>query len=443
MHAAQGILTTRGGMTSHAAVVARGMGRPCVAGAGGISVDYGAQTLSAGGRVVRAGDIITLDGATGEVFAGPGADDRAVAVGRFRHPDGLGRRGPPPEGAHQRRNPARCPDRAQIRRRGHRPVPHRAHVLRPGAHRRRAADDHGRRRARPPRGAGQAAAVPARRISSSCSASWQALPVTIRLLDPPLHEFLPHADAELAEVAEALGTDVEAMRRRAAELAEANPMLGHRGCRLGITYPEIYEMQARAIFEGAIEVAREAGTAPVPEIMIPLVGTRRELEITRAQVDRVARAVFAETGTTHRIHRRHHDRAAARRPDRRPHRRGRRFLQLRHQRPDPDHLRPVARRRRQVPARLCRTGHPAEGPVRLARHRGRRRAGAHRRRARPRRPGPTSSSASAASMAAIRPRSPSARRSASTTSRAALTACRWPGWRPPRRRWHGGGDRTA
>ena len=106
------------------------------------------------------------------------------------------------------------------------------------------------------------------------------LPVTIRLLDPPLHEFLPHGDAELAEVAEALGTDVEAMRRRAAELAEANPMLGHRGCRLGITYPEIYEMQARAIFEAALEVAKETGNAPVPEIMIPLVGMRKELEIT-------------------------------------------------------------------------------------------------------------------------------------------------------------------
>jgi pyruvate,orthophosphate dikinase len=123
------------------------------------------------------------------------------------------------------------------------------------------------------------------------------LPVTIRLLDPPLHEFLPHADAELAEVAEALGTDVAAMRSRAAELAEANPMLGHRGCRLGITYPEIYEMQARAIFEGAIAVAKEIGKAPVPEIMIPLVGTRRELEITRAQIERVAEAVFAEAGT--------------------------------------------------------------------------------------------------------------------------------------------------
>src|SRR5918911_1472533 len=100
------------------------------------------------------------------------------------------------------------------------------------------------------------------------------LPVTIRLLDPPLHEFLPHTDAEIAEVAESLGTDVAAMKRRAGELSEANPMLGHRGCRLGISYPEIYEMQARAIFEAAIETAKATGKAPVPEIMVPLVATK-------------------------------------------------------------------------------------------------------------------------------------------------------------------------
>jgi pyruvate,orthophosphate dikinase len=121
------------------------------------------------------------------------------------------------------------------------------------------------------------------------------LPVTIRLLDPPLHEFLPHGDAEIAEVAEALGQDVASMRRRAAELAEANPMLGHRGCRLGISYPEIYEMQARAIFEAALQIAKETGQPVVPEIMIPLVGVRRELEITRAQVERVARDVLRES----------------------------------------------------------------------------------------------------------------------------------------------------
>jgi pyruvate,orthophosphate dikinase len=123
------------------------------------------------------------------------------------------------------------------------------------------------------------------------------LPVTIRLLDPPLHEFLPHADQEMQEVADSLGADVATIRQRAEDLKEANPMLGHRGCRLGIAYPEIYEMQARAIFEGAIAVAKETGKAPHPEIMIPLVGMKKELEITRAQVDKVAAEVFAEAGT--------------------------------------------------------------------------------------------------------------------------------------------------
>jgi pyruvate,orthophosphate dikinase len=124
------------------------------------------------------------------------------------------------------------------------------------------------------------------------------LPVTIRLLDPPLHEFLPHTEEEIAEVAVGLGVEASAMQRRAADLSEANPMLGHRGCRLGISYPEIYEMQARAIFEAAIAVAKETGTAPIPEIMIPLVMSKRELDITRAQVDGIAAQVFAETGTT-------------------------------------------------------------------------------------------------------------------------------------------------
>jgi pyruvate,orthophosphate dikinase len=122
------------------------------------------------------------------------------------------------------------------------------------------------------------------------------LPVTIRLLDPPLHEFLPHKESEIEEVAESLGADVAMMKRRVADLSEANPMLGHRGCRLGVTYPEIYEMQVRAIFEAAVQTGKETGAAPVPEIMIPLVMTKRELEITRAQVDKVAQEVFAESG---------------------------------------------------------------------------------------------------------------------------------------------------
>jgi pyruvate,orthophosphate dikinase len=122
------------------------------------------------------------------------------------------------------------------------------------------------------------------------------LPVTIRLLDPPLHEFLPHEDSEFAEVAAAAGVGVETLKRRAAELHEFNPMLGHRGCRLGITYPEIYEMQARAIFEAAVDVTVKTGAAPIPEVMVPLVATRRELEIIRALIDRTATAVFAEKG---------------------------------------------------------------------------------------------------------------------------------------------------
>ena len=296
MHAAQGILTTRGGMTSHAAVVARGMGRPCVAGAGGLSVDYGTQTISAGGRVVSGGDIITLDGATGEVFIGavgmvePAmSDDFATLMGWA---DEIRR-------LKVRANAETPLDAETARKFGAEGIGlcRTEHMFfdpeRIGAVRQMimAADEPGRR-------AALARLLPFQRKDfSELFRIMAGLPVTIRLLDPPLHEFLPHGDAELAVVATALGTDVEAMRRRAAELAEANPMLGHRGCRLGIAYPEIYEMQARAIFEGAIAVAKEAGGAPVLEIMIPLVGMRRELEITRAQIERVAAEVFKETGT--------------------------------------------------------------------------------------------------------------------------------------------------
>ncbi|MDX1293704.1 MAG: putative PEP-binding protein, partial [Hyphomonas sp.] len=123
-------------------------------------------------------------------------------------------------------------------------------------------------------------------------------PATIRLLDPPLHEFLPHTDADMDEVAKASGVNADELRRRAAELHESNPMLGHRGCRLGITYPEIYEMQARAIFEAAVNVSKETGRKPIPEVMIPLVATHKELAILKAVVDEVAQSVFSETGVT-------------------------------------------------------------------------------------------------------------------------------------------------
>ncbi|HTN09508.1 MAG TPA: pyruvate, phosphate dikinase, partial [Acetobacteraceae bacterium] len=297
MHAAKGILTTRGGMTSHAAVVARGMGRPCVAGAGGVTVDYGAQTLTASGQTLQAGDIITLDGSTGEVFKGSVAmieplmsDDFATLMGW-----------------------ADAARRMKVRTNAETPLdaetalkfgaegiglcrtehmffdPERILAVRQMI---MASDEQGRRTA-------LARLLPFQRQDfTDLFRIMAGLPVTIRLLDPPLHEFLPHSDSEMEEVAESLGTDIAAIRRRGAELAEANPMLGHRGCRLGVSYPEIYEMQARAIFEGAIAIAKETGRAPVPEVMIPLVGTTRELEITRAQVEKIAKAVFEESGTT-------------------------------------------------------------------------------------------------------------------------------------------------
>ena len=297
MHAARGILTTRGGMTSHAAVVARGMGRPCVAGAGGIQVDYGTQTLSAGGRTIRGGEIITLDGATGEVFVGAVAMVEPSLSGDFAQlmewADGVRRM--------KVRTNAETPlDAETARKFGAEGIGlcRTEHMFfnpeRIGAVRQMimAEDESGRR-------AALDKLLPFQRQDfTDLFRIMAGLPVTIRLLDPPLHEFLPHAEAELAEVARGLGQDLEHIRRRAAELSEANPMLGHRGCRLGISYPEIYEMQARAIFEGAIAAARETGRAPVPEIMIPLIGIRRELEITRAQVDTTAAAVFAEQGMT-------------------------------------------------------------------------------------------------------------------------------------------------
>jgi pyruvate,orthophosphate dikinase len=292
MHAAQGILTTRGGMTSHAAVVARGMGRPCVAGAGGINVNYGAQTLSAGGITIRAGETITLDGATGEVFAGSVAMIEPALSEDFttlmRWADAIRR-------LRVRANAETPLDAETAKKFGCEGIglcrtehmffdPERILLVRQMiiAH-----DEAGRR-------AALTKLLPyQRRDFIALFRIMAGLPVTIRLLDPPLHEFLPHGEAEIAEVASELAVDPEILRQRLAELAEANPMLGHRGCRLGISYPEIYEMQARAIFEGALAVASELGEAPVPEIMVPLVSTRRELEIVHALIDKVAAEVFA------------------------------------------------------------------------------------------------------------------------------------------------------
>ncbi|NOG71513.1 pyruvate, phosphate dikinase [Roseicella sp. DB1501] len=296
MHAAKGILTTRGGMTSHAAVVARGMGRPCVAGAGGVTVDYGAQALQAGGQVVNAGETITLDGATGEIFIGSVPMVEPQLSGDFatlmEWADGVRR-------LKVRTNAETPLDADTARKFGAEGIGlcRTEHMFfdpqRIGAVRQMimSETENGRREA-------LSRLLPFQRQDFiELFRIMAGLPVTIRLLDPPLHEFLPHGEAEIAEVAASLGADVAAMQRRAQDLSEANPMLGHRGCRLGISYPEIYEMQARAIFEAAVEIAKETGKAPVPEIMIPLVATRRELEITKAQVDKVAKEVFGESGS--------------------------------------------------------------------------------------------------------------------------------------------------
>ncbi|MFL1462309.1 pyruvate, phosphate dikinase [Roseococcus sp. DSY-14] len=297
MHAARGILTTRGGMTSHAAVVARGMGRPCVAGAGSITVDYAAQALMAGGHIIRAGETITLDGATGEVFIGPVAMIEPQLSGDFatlmEWADGKRR-------MKVRANAETPLDAETARKFGAEGIGlcRTEHMFfdpaRIGAVRQMimSETEEGRR-------AALARLLPFQRDDFTALFRIMAgLPVTIRLLDPPLHEFLPHSEAEIAEVAASLGVDAAQMKRRAEDLSEANPMLGHRGCRLGITFPEIYEMQARAIFEAAVAVAKETGAAPVPEIMIPLVMVKKELDLTRAQVEKAAAEVFAATGTT-------------------------------------------------------------------------------------------------------------------------------------------------
>ena len=295
MHAAKGILTARGGMTSHAAVVARGMGRPCVSGASQVQISREGRTLTIGKRELKEGDVITIDGAKGEVMAGEVATIEPELAGDF---------GTLMEWADEHRrmrvrtNAETERDCSMARQFGAEGIGlcRTEHMFfdadRISAVRQMilADDEKGRR-------AALAKLLPEQRMDFvAILRAMAGLPCTIRLLDPPLHEFLSHGDAEFAELAEATGLGVDHLRRRANELHEFNPMLGHRGCRLGITYPEIYEMQARAIFEAACDVAAEAEEAPVPEIMIPLVATRRELEILRALVDRVAEEVFAKAG---------------------------------------------------------------------------------------------------------------------------------------------------
>ena len=295
MHAAEGILTTRGGMTSHAAVVARGMGKPCVSGAGGLRVDYATQTLTASGVTVKKGEWLTIDGGTGQVLLGEVKMLEPELSGEFaalmEWADAARRM--------KVRTNAETPLDARTARQfgaegiglcrtehmffeGDRILAMREMIL--------ADDESGRR-------AALAKLLPMQRSDFvELFTIMSGLPVTIRLLDPPLHEFLPHTDAEIAEVAAAMGASAEKLKRRAAELHEFNPMLGFRGCRLAVAYPEIAEMQARAIFEAAVQAAKSTGKPVIPEVMVPLVMTKPELDLVKGRIVAMAEAVSAETG---------------------------------------------------------------------------------------------------------------------------------------------------
>ncbi|MEZ5792439.1 MAG: pyruvate, phosphate dikinase [Nitratireductor sp.] len=295
MHAAQGILTARGGMTSHAAVVARGMGKPCVSGAGGLRVDYQSEEFRVLGRVFKKGDIVTVDGSTGQVLAGSVPMIQPELSGHFgtimEWADSLRRM--------KVRTNAETPADARAARSfgaegiglcrtehmffdDERIVSVREMIL--------SDTEEGRRKALDK-------LLPMQRSDFvELFEIMAGLPVCIRLLDPPLHEFLPHSEEEIAQVAAAMGVDAEKLRRRTETLREFNPMLGHRGCRLAISYPEIAEMQSRAIFEAAIQAGKDTGDTVVPEIMVPLVSLREELDYVKARIDQIAEDVMKEAG---------------------------------------------------------------------------------------------------------------------------------------------------
>jgi pyruvate,orthophosphate dikinase len=295
MHAAKGILTARGGMTSHAAVVARGMGRPCVSGAGALKIDALTGSIAVGNSVINRGDIITIDGTTGSVFKGAVPMRQPELSGDFgrlmRWADSI-------RTLRIRANADTPADATTARQFGaegiglcrtehmffdaDRILAVREMIL---------ADGEGRRKA------ALAKLLPMQRGDfEEIFKVMDGLPVTIRLLDPPLHEFLPQHDEEIVEVARVAGMTPEKVRARVIALHETNPMLGHRGCRLGISYPEIYQMQVRAIFEAALNT-EEAKRAPARlEIMIPLVGFRSELEFLKGSIDSVAETIKQERG---------------------------------------------------------------------------------------------------------------------------------------------------
>ena len=295
MHAAEGVVTTRGGMTSHAAVVARGMGKPCVSGVGAIRIDYAAQTMTGGGVTLKKGDVLTIDGGSGEVMAGSAPMVKPEMTGDFATlmtwADSVRRM--------KVRANADTPTDARVARSfgaegiglcrtehmffdGERIVAVREMIL--------ADTEQGRR-------AALAKLLPMQRQDfAELFEIMTGLPVTIRLLDPPLHEFLPKTDEEIDEVAKAMKVGADKLRARAAELHEFNPMLGFRGVRLSIRYPEIAEMQVRAIFEGAVQAGRKTGAPVTPEIMVPLVFGRAELDAVKPIIVAMAEAVAKETG---------------------------------------------------------------------------------------------------------------------------------------------------
>jgi pyruvate, orthophosphate dikinase len=295
MHAAEGILTTRGGMTSHAAVVARGMGKPCVSGAGSLRIDYAKGAMTAGSHQLKVGDIITIDGAKGQVLLGRVPMIEPALSGDFAKlmewadakrklgvranadtpVDARAARSFGAEGIGLCRTEHMFFDEERI-------LAVREMIL--------ADDEKGRR-------AALAKLLPMQRADfTRLFEIMQGLPVTIRLLDPPLHEFLPHTEDEIAEVAQSIGTSVEKLRHRAQELSEVNPMLGFRGCRIAIAFPEIAEMQARAIFEAAVEAGRSSKKPVVPEVMVPLIATKVEFDLVKTRIDAMAKAVAKETG---------------------------------------------------------------------------------------------------------------------------------------------------
>ena len=295
MHAAQGILTARGGMTSHAAVVARGMGRPCVVGAGELVIDYAGKTMSAGDVTIAAGETVTIDGAVGQIIRGEVATIQPEMSGDFAtlmswaddvRTLGVHANADTPEDARTAREFGA--EGIGLCRTEHmffeteRIVAMREMIL--------SEDEAGRR-------AALAKLLPMQRDDFvELFRVMKGLPVTIRLLDPPLNEFLPTGDAEMADVAASAGIELERVKARVAQLHEMNPMLGHRGCRLAISYPEVCEMQARAMFEAALIAAADTGEAVKLEVMVPLIATKAELDLLKGVIDRVACEVEAEKG---------------------------------------------------------------------------------------------------------------------------------------------------